>query len=212
MAVPGDSCRCCRDDSNIQVRYGDEVADEGGKGKTMRSLTRALLWTLLLTAGPVASGGVAQAAEPDASSVTSAAIAAEVEQWYRDAFERSGAGGPAAFVDSASAAYGPPLRYLELDKEIMLGDTEAVRTFIQGYSDWLASAPGSTATLERIQVRALNGTAATLVADWKILAADGKPMTDATPVQYFYVVSRGAEGWRVVSEATVMSSTKVEFK
>jgi hypothetical protein len=48
-------------------------------------------------------------------------IEADVERWYREHFEQPIAG-KQAFVDAISAAYAPPMRYLDLEDELLLSD------------------------------------------------------------------------------------------
>jgi len=138
-------------------------------------------------------------------------IEADVERWYRERFEQPIAG-KQAFVDAVSAAYAPPMRYLDLEDELLLGDAAAARDFIQGYSDWLDAAPGWTAQVVRIQVRALNAAAAAMVVDWRLHDAHGKSLTAGDLVQYFYMVAKHADGWKVVSEAAVMAEGRVDFQ
>jgi hypothetical protein len=138
-------------------------------------------------------------------------IEAEVERWYRDSFEKPIAGKKQPFVEAVAAVYAWPMRYLDLDGEIMLGDAAGAKAFIQGFSDWLDSAPGWTARVARIQVRALNASAAALVVDWQLHDAQGKSLAGGDPAQYFYMASKHAGGWKVVSEATVMAETRIDF-
>jgi len=150
--------------------------------------------------------------QPEQSIATSdyADLEVEVVAWYRDNFET-----PIAkkqpFVGSVSKLYAPPLHYLDLNEEYVFGDEKKVREFIQGFSDWRDELPNSTAGVSQIRVQILNDTGAILVADWRFNDAEGRPLGESDPVQYFYLLSKQEAGWRVVGEATVAGGARIRL-
>ncbi len=139
-----------------------------------------------------------------------ATLESEAAQWYRNNMLKPIAG-KTAFVDEVSALYSPPFTYLELDGEIPLTDDNAAREFIQGFSDWLDESPGWSAEVVDIQTQALNDSAMLLVAEWRLLDAEGKPITEGDTAQFFYTLSKRAGVWGIVGEATVSAKTRVNL-
>ena len=134
----------------------------------------------------------------------------DAEQWYRVNMIEPIAS-KKAFVDQVTNLYSPPFTYLELDEEIPLSDAKSTRDFIQGFSDWLDESPGGTAEVIEIQTKALNDTAAILIADWCFKDSDGKPTTDGEIAQYFYTLSKQTGVWKGVGEVTVSAKKRIQI-
>ena len=65
--------------------------------------------------------------------------------------------------------------------------------------------------LIEIQTKALNDTAAILIADWCFKDSDGKPTTDGEIAQYFYMLSKQTGVWKVVGEVTVSAKKRIQI-
>ena len=132
------------------------------------------------------------------------------EQWYR-----ANLAGPildkGAFIDAVSACYQPGFTYVDLEGEIPLTTESKVNEFIQGFSDWLDESPGWNADLVEVQTQALNEFGCLLVAEYRLTNADGRSVAEGDTVQYFYVLAKKADGFKVISEGTVAAKTRIQF-
>ena len=108
--------------------------------------------------------------------------------------------------------YVAPFRLQTGDGELFLADEEAVRKLILDYGKSVRDANAKRAELGDVQVKILNNNTAIIVVDWTITDAKGKLITSCDPEQFFYLLAKYDQHWKVAGESLIDCSKRFELR